>query len=84
MQDHEKSNDNVKHADISEKFPEIVGYWLDKGMPRQHIEIFSGENKDDADLYLYGRKHGSCSSPADWKLKKDLKPEEQGRKKFKM
>lgn len=63
-------------SDVTKMYPEIVKYWLEKGMPRQHIEIRSCPSVDEDCLYLYGRWKGYCRLPMEWKSRKDLKSEE--------
>lgn len=63
-------------SDVTKLYPEIVKYWLEKGMPRQHIEIRSCPSVDEDCLYLYGKWKGYCRLPMEWKMWKDLKEKE--------
>lgn len=65
-------------VDVSDNYPEIITYWLEKGMPRQHIEILSCPAVNEDCLYLYGRFQSYCRKPMEWKLWKDLKEDEIG------
>lgn len=64
-------------SDVTKLYPEIVKYWLEKGMPRQHIEVRSSPSIDEDCLYLYGKWKGYCRVPMEWKLWKDLKENER-------
>lgn len=64
-------------TDVSSNYPEIVAYWLDKGMPKQHIEILSCPDANEDCLYLYGKFHSYCRTPFEWKIFKDLTPKEK-------
>lgn len=64
-------------TNVSETYPEIVRYWKEKGMPEQHIEILSCPSVEEDCLYLYGRFHSYCRTPAEWKMWKDLTEEEK-------
>lgn len=67
-------------TDVKKKYPEIVSYWIEKGMPKQHIEIHSCPSVDEDCLYLYGKWKGYCRHPMEWKMWKDLKEEEKSPK----
>ena len=60
-------------TDVKHLYPEIVEYWVSKGMPEQHIEITSSPYIEEDVLYLYGRFFGYCRNENEWKQLKDLK-----------
>jgi hypothetical protein len=64
-------------SDVTILYPEIVKYWIGKGMPKKHIEVHSCPSVDEDCLYLYGRWFGYCRKPMEWKLWKDLTNEEK-------
>lgn len=60
-------------TDVKHLYPEIVEYWISKGMPEQHIEITSSPYIEEDVLYLYGRFFGYCRNENEWKQLQDLK-----------
>lgn len=60
-------------TDVKHLYPEIVEYWISKGMPEQHIEITSSPYIEEDVLYLYGRFFGYCRNENEWKQLRDLK-----------
>lgn len=78
MFDIEKAPSNKPAGtNVTKLYPEIRAYWISKGMPKQHIEIFSSPNIDEDCLYLYGKWYGYCRKPMEWKIWKDLDENEK-------
>jgi len=77
MKEKQPSKKYPNGKNVKKRYPEIVRYWIEKGMPEQHIEIHSCPSVGEDCLYLYGRWKGYCRKPMEWKLWKDLKEEEK-------
>lgn len=67
----------LSNTNVSDNYPEIMSYWMEKGMPKQHIEILSCPAVNEDCLYLYGRFHSYCRMPFEWKMQKDLTSKEK-------
>ena len=72
MKEKQPSGKMPEGSNVKELYPEIVSYWIEKGMPEKHIDIVSNPSVEEDCLYLYGRFQGYCRLPMEWKMWKDL------------
>lgn len=67
-----------QRKDVSDMYPEIVQYYMEKGI--SDIRIMPCSPVDEDVLYINGKFKSYCRMPFEWKCREDLPPEDMSPK----